>query len=287
MIKRLFIILLFMVGLLFNVSCDNITFEHKEPEKITVESGMAALEEVKNYSIKLDMKTIYDDESVEDMITVNIQVQDNVQKIELIESGLTYSFYTSTETKEDVEELYIIFDLSMLEMDYSGYVKVSLTEIKELIFGITTEDVKPGPGTNEADKLFTAFTDLTNFFTTLKNEYFDLVDVEDYYYVFNETGKTAFDDVMDEFIEVVSGDPTISEEIDIDVNITAQVDDKYITNFLIDLIGKNIDDGETEIIRIDAAFEKFGEVEVTLPTETITFEEFMELLQSGGSAEIA
>ena len=66
--------------------------------------------------------------------------------------------------------------------------------------------------------------------------------------------------------------------MEIDIEVTAQVDDKYLTNLLVDLIGKNIDDGETETIRFDAAFEKIGEVEVILPTETMTLEEFVLLI---------
>ena len=93
--------------------------------------------------------------------------------------------------------------------------------------------------------------------------------------------------VMNEFIEVISGDPTISEKIDVDIDVTAKVDDKYITNIVIDLIGNNIDDGETEIIRFDTLFEQFGEVEITLPQDVITFDEFIELLQGSGSVEVA
>lgn len=287
MIKRLFIILLFMVGLFFNVSCDNITFEYKEPKKITFESGIESLKEVKNFSVNLDMKTIYEGEIVEEMCLVNVLVQDNMQKIEITESGFVYTFYTLIETTDEEKELYIIFDPSMFDMDYSGNVKISLTEIKELFFDIISEEVNPDTAINEIEEILTVIADLTSFFTTLKDEYFDKSNVEDYDYIFNETGKEEFKVVMNEFIEVISGDPTISEKIDVDIDVTAKVDDKYITNIVVDLIGNNIDDGETEIIRFDTLFEQFGEVEITLPQDVITFDEFMELLQGSGSEEVA
>lgn len=287
MIKRLFIILLFMVGLFFNVSCDNITFEYKEPEKITFESGIESLKEVKNFSVNLDMKTIYEGEIVEEMCLVNVLVQDNMQKIEITESGFVYTFYTLIETTDEEKELYIIFDPSMFDMDYSGNVKISLTEIRELFFDIISEEVNPDTAINEIEEILTVIADLTSFFTTFKDEYFDKSNVEDYDYIFNETGKEEFKVVMNEFIEVISGDPTISEKIDVDIDVTAKVDDKYITNIVVDLIGNNIDDGETEIIRFDTLFEQFGEVEITLPQDVITFDEFMELLQGSGSVEVA
>lgn len=287
MIKRLFIILLFMVGLFFNVSCDNITFEYKEPEKITFESGIESLKEVKNFSVNLDMKTIYEGEIVEKMCLVNVLVQDNMQKIEIIESGFVYTFYTLIETTDEEKELYIIFDPSMFDMDYSGNVKISLTEIKELFFDIISEEVNTDTAINETEEILTVIADLTSFFTTLKDEYFDKSNVEDYDYIFNETGKEEFKVVMNEFIEVISGDLTISEKIDVDIDVTAKVNDKYITNIVVDLIGNNIDDGETEIIRFNTLFEQFGEVEITLPQDVITFDEFMELLQGSGSVEVA
>lgn len=287
MIKRLFIILLFMVGLFFNVSCDNITFEYKEPEKITFESGIESLKEVKNFFVNLDMKTIYEGEIVEEMCLVNVLVQDNMQKIEITESGFVYTFYTLIETTDEEKELYIIFDPSMFDMDYSGNVKISLTEIKELFFDIISEEVNPDTAINETEEILTVIADLTSFFTTFKDEYFDKSNIEDYDYIFNETGKEEFKVVMNKFIEVISGDPTISEKIDVDIDVTAKVDDKYITNIVIDLIGNNIDDGETEIIRFETLFEQFGEVEITLPQDVITFDEFMELLQGSGSEEVA
>lgn len=287
MIKRLFIILLFMVGLFFNVSCDNITFEYKEPEKITFESGIESLKEVKNFSVNLDMKTIYEGEIVEEMCLVNVLVQDNMQKIEITESGFVYTFYTLIETTDEEKELYIIFDPSMFDMDYSGNVKISLTDIKELFFDIISEEVNPDTAINETEEILTVIADLTSFFTTFKDEYFDKSNIEDYDYIFNETGKEEFKVVMNKFIEVISGDPTISEKIDVDIDVTAKVDDKYITNIVVDLIGNNIDDGETEIIRFDTLFEQFGEVEITLPQDVITFDEFMELLQGSGSEEVA
>ena len=287
MIKRLFIILLFMVGLFFNVSCDNITFEYKEPEKITFESGIESLKEVKNFSVNLDMKTIYEGEIVEKICLVNVLVQDNMQKIEITESGFVYTFYTLIETTDEEKELYIIFDPSMFDMDYSGNVKISLTEIRKLFFDIISEEVNPDAAINETEEILAVIADLTSFFTTLKDEYFDKSNVEDYDYIFNETGKDEFKVVMNEFIEVISGDPTIAEKIDVDIDITAKVNDKYITNIVVDLIGNNIDDGETEIIRFDTLFEQFGEVEITLPQDVITFDEFMELLQGSGSVEVA
>ncbi|MBE6130618.1 MAG: hypothetical protein E7183_02760 [Erysipelotrichaceae bacterium] len=287
MIKRLFIILLFMVGLFFNVSCDNITFEYKEPEKITFESGIESLKEVKNFSVNLDMKTIYEGEIVEKMCLVNVLVQDNMQKIEITESGFVYTFYTLIETTDEEKELYIIFDPSMFDMDYSGNVKISLTEIKELFFDIISEEVNHDAAINETEEILAVIADLTSFFTTFKDEYFDESNIEDYDYIFNETGKEEFKVVMNEFIEVISGDPTISEKIDVDIDVTAKVNDKYITNIVVDLIGNNIDDGETEIIRFDTLFEQFGEVEITLPQDVITFDEFMELLQGSGSVEVA
>ena len=287
MIKRLFIILLFMVGLFFNVSCDNITFEYKEPEKITFESGIESLKEVKNFSVNLDMKTIYDGEIVEKMCLVNVLVQDNMQKIEITESGFVYTFYTLIETTDEEKELYIIFDPSMFDMDYSGNVKISLTEIKELFFDIISEEFNPDAAINETEEILAVIADLTSFFTNFKDEYFNKSNVEDYDYIFNETGKEEFKVVMNELIEVISGDPTISEKIDVDIDVTAKVNDKYITNIVVDLIGNNIDDGETEIIRFDTLFEQFGEVEITLPQDVITFDEFMELLQGSGSAEVA
>lgn len=287
MIKRLFIILLFMVGLFFNVSCDNITFEYKEPEKITFESGIEFLKEVKNFSVNLDMKTIYEGEIVEKMCLVNVLVQDNMQKIEITESGFVYTFYTLIETTDEEKELYIIFDPSMFDMDYSGNVKISLTEIRKLFFDIISEEVNPDTAINETEEILAVIADLTSFFTTLKDEYFDKSNIEDYDYIFNETGRDEFKVVMNEFIEVISGDPTIAEKIDVDIDVTAKVNDKYITNIVVDLIGNNIDDGETEIIRFDTLFEQFGEVEITLPQDVITFDEFMELLQGSGSAEVA
>jgi len=287
MIKRLFIILLFMVGLFFNVSCDNITFEYKEPEKITFESGIESLKEVKNFSVNLDMKTIYEGEIVEKMCLVNVLVQDNMQKIEITESGFVYTFYTLIETTDEEKELYIIFDPSMFDMDYSGNVKISLTEIKELFFDIISEEVNHDAAINETEEILAVIADLTSFFTTFKDEYFDESNIQDYDYIFNETGKEEFKVVMNEFIEVISGDPTISEKIDVDIDVTAKVNDKYITNIVVDLIGNNIDDGETEIIRFDTLFEQFGEVEITLPQDVITFDEFMELLQGSGSVEVA
>ena len=287
MIKRLFIILLFMVGLFFNVSCDNITFEYKEPEKITFESGIESLKEVKNFSVNLDMKTIYDGEIVEKMCLVNVLVQDNMQKIEITESGFVYTFYTLIETTDEEKELYIIFDPSMFDMDYSGNVKISLTEIRKLFFDIISEEVNPDTAINETEEILAVIADLTSFFTTFKDEYFDESNIEDYDYIFNETGRDEFKVVMNEFIEVISGDPTIAEKIDVDIDVTAKVNDKYITNIVVDLIGNNIDDGETEIIRFDTLFEQFGEVEITLPQDVITFDEFMELLQGSGSVEVA
>ena len=150
MLKKLFIIFVFMMGLLFSVSCDNNNNNNSndEPEKVTVESGTAALKEIGNYQLNIDMKTIYSDNEIEDMVSFNISVKGNAQKIVFNEGNYSVSLYTVTETKDDVEDLYIIFNANDIADDLTGYVKASLNELKELFFENPDVDIKPGAGLN-------------------------------------------------------------------------------------------------------------------------------------------
>ena len=93
MLKKLFIIFVFMMGLLFSVSCDNNNNNNSndEPEKVTVESGIAALKETGNYQLNIDMKTIYSDNEIEDMVSFNISVKGNAQKIVFKEENYSVS----------------------------------------------------------------------------------------------------------------------------------------------------------------------------------------------------
>ncbi len=278
--KRIFILVFLFVCMFALASCDPNP-NPKEPTLATVEEGLAAVEELNNYSLEIDLKTIYNDlVNPSESVNVKLDVSDDKYKVSLKVEDMELSLFAYSEMYDDLtEEYYIIFNPKQMEMPFDGYVSASVSEIIALL-GITPDvDMGDYPISPEIQPVITALEEFIMFFVDLKNEYFDFNETDSYYF-FNETGKTAFNAAINKFATSIPDNDVSTEELGIEIDITAKTTEKYLTDLSINLTGKNVDTNDPEAYKVDVKYSKFNETSVSLPENVITLTEFLEILQN-------
>lgn len=279
--KRLFIIVFLFTCVFMLTSCDP-TPNPEEPSFATIEEGMAAVGELKNYSLSIDLKSIYNNNMENyDSISINVEVSDDKYKISFNIEETEISFFTYKEQNEDLEyEYYIIFNPKDIEIPYEGYVCASITEIIELLGMNPDFELPEGNVSNEQQQVLTALEEFVMFFVDLKDEYFDFNETECYYKI-NENGKSAFLAAMNKFATSIPDNDVTVEELGITIDITAKTTDKYLTDLSINLTGHNVDNNDSETYKVDVKYSKINETEVVLPTNIISLTKFLEILENG------
>ena len=279
--KRIFVIVFLFIMMFAAASCEP-TPEEKEPTPITVEEGLKAVEELNNYTLEIDLKTIYDNVvNPSESISVKLDVSDNKYKVDLKVEDMNLSLFCYSETLDDLtEEYYIIFNPKQIEMPYDGYVSTSMTEIIKL-FGLSQDfDNNDDLISSEMEPVLKALEEFIMFFVNLKNEYFDYNETDSYYF-FNETGKAAFNDAIKKFATSIPDNDVSVEELGITIDITAKTTEKYLTELSINLAGNNVDTNDPETYKVDVKYSKFNETNVVLPDNTITLTQLLEILENG------
>lgn len=289
--KKLLFIFLCLGCLFLSIGCAEQKEQPEEPKFLTVTEGVDALKESKNYRVELEIKTLVGEE-VEENAALKIEIDGDIQKIQITAESVSYSFYMVNE-KDEIGEAQpaIIFNPSILGADYNGYVKATAQEITELFMGFgpsspapVDEVVEEEPDMNaEIERIMNAFKEFIDFFANPKDEYFTLD--ENDFYVFNETGEQAAHEAIMKLEDALMEGSDVTERVDIDVVVKAKTNKEHLTDIRIDLIGENVDTKEPETIRTIALFDRFGEVELNIPSDTITLLEFMEIMQNSGGAE--
>lgn len=278
--KRIFILVFLFVCMFALASCDPKPAP-KDPTLVTVEEGLAAVEELNNYSLEIDLKTIYNDVvNPSESVNVKLDVSDDKYKVSLKVEDMELSLFAYSEMHNDLtEEYYIIFNPKQMEMPFDGYVSASVSEIIALL-GITPDvDMNDYPMSSEMKPVITALEEFVMFFVDLKNEYFDFNETDSYYF-FNETGKTAFNAAISKFATSIPDNDVSVEELGIEIDITAKTTEKYLTDLSINLTGNNVDTNDPEAYKVDVKYSKFNETSVSLPENVITLTEFLEILQN-------
>ena len=107
--KRIFVIVFLFIMMFAAASCEP-TPEEKEPTPITVEEGLKAVEELNNYTLEIDLKTIYDNVvNPSESISVKLDVSDNKYKVDLKVEDMNLSLFCYSETLDDLTEEYYIY----------------------------------------------------------------------------------------------------------------------------------------------------------------------------------
>lgn len=286
--KRLLFILILLFGMTLLFSCN----DGPGPDSIepyTVEEGIAAIEDAKEYTVELEFKTYYNQDKTDyDDIKVKIDCSNNEYKFTLEVEDMSYSVYLyeiveTTSTRLLNQDFGIVFNTSILQIGYDVYVKTTISEVISLLFVTPDVDIKDNPELNEYQEVFAAFEELILFFTDLKNEYFNYDENQKAWY-FNSAGKEAFIAAFTEFANSIPDNDITVEELGINIELTAKTDEKYLTDLSVLLTADNLDDGDPIGYQLDIHYSNFDNTKVEIPTEAITLTEFLEIMQNGGAA---
>ena len=113
--KRIFILVFLFVCMFALASCDPKPAP-KDPTLVTVEEGLAAVEELNNYSLEIDLKTIYNDVvNPSESVNVKLDVSDDKYKVSLKVEDMELSLFAYSEMNDDLTEEYYIKFVNALE----------------------------------------------------------------------------------------------------------------------------------------------------------------------------
>lgn len=278
-IKFLMLIILCLCSLtLTSCSCSDEGTDD-EPKTISVNTAVNNIKRDNNYRIQIE--TYLTETNKEEILSqqeykVVLQNEGDTKKVEITYSEVLITIYQMVE--EGTE--YILFNPSLIIADATNtWVKATKDQLSELYNGSASQYSENEP----KDKLTAAlnfFTELYNFLMNLKDEYFTLNGVGNY--EFNQNGKDAlknvFEDILKDLLE--DSDNPLADGTNIDSKCTVRVNKKYITNLLTDIYVTPADTPDNKVtIKNITSFDKFKEVQIKLPTEITSFDEFVNSIE--------
>lgn len=275
--KRLCTLLLFVMCLFIISGCDNFGNKNNKPDVATVEEGFTALNECTNLQMEVVLKFFEEDvPSDKNEIRFKLEQTDDEVKYQLTMNEFTYDFYIIKPTDG---KIYIIFEPKMLGIDYPGFVKGEYYEVLEAYFYGIEPKPEPPQFDPDAQEKFDAiriigdsFQYLINFVADLKNDYFDLNDDE---YELNQKGKEEYLKALKDFLTTINGGE--ETELIIDSNIKIKTNETIVSNISVEFI--SLDYPEDKIV-LSFDFDRFNEVELTIPKNSTSFKDFIEYLQN-------
>lgn len=189
----------------------------------------------------------------------------------------------------------IIFNLKDFgQATEDQFVEITISEIMELVSGMMPKpEPNPGEGTGETEeptepgmtidpKLALALANISDFFTSIKDEYFD-ANNEKGYYEFNQVGKDTVQSLINDLVEGISKQTGYEIKLDelvkysYDIHVTTG--EKYLEK--IEFTGE-VESLEKESagqkVKLSAAveFKEYGNTTVTLPENVIKYKDLME-----------
>lgn len=189
----------------------------------------------------------------------------------------------------------IIFNLKDLgQATEDQFVEITISEIMELLSGMVPKpEPNPGEGTGETEeptepgmtidpKLALALANISDFFTSIKDEYFD-ANNEKGYYEFNQVGKDTVQSLINDLVDGISKQTGYEIKLDelvkysYDIHVTTG--EKYLEK--IEFTGE-VESLEKESagqkVKLSAVveFKEYGNTTVTLPENVIKYKDLME-----------
>lgn len=189
----------------------------------------------------------------------------------------------------------IIFNLKDLgQATEDQFVEITISEIMELVSGMMPKpEPNPGEGTGETEeptepgmkidpKFALALANISDFFTSIKDEYFD-ANNEKGYYEFNQVGKDTVQSLINDLVDGISKQTGYEIKLDelvkysYDIHVTTG--EKYLEK--IELTGE-VESLEKESagqkVKLSAVveFKEYGNTTVTLPENVIKYKDLME-----------
>ena len=189
----------------------------------------------------------------------------------------------------------IIFNLKDLgQATEDQFVEITISEIMELLSGMVPKpEPNPGEGTGETEeptepgmtidpKLALALANISDFFTSIKDEYFD-ANNEKGYYEFNQVGKDTVQSLINDLVVGISkqtgSEIKLDELVKYSYDIHVTTGEKYLEK--IEFTGE-VESLETESagqkVKLSAVveFKEYGNTTVTLPENVIKYKDLME-----------
>lgn len=277
--KRLFVLLLCVACIFVLSGCENFGTVNNNTNYATVEEGMAALNECKNYRMSAVLELVdYDNDSSNEEIILKVEQTLDITKIQFSMSGFTYKFYLQTQA--DDGKNYLFFEPSALGAEYPGYVKGEVNEVINAFLGVEPDNPNnpdlPSEEPEEITLIKESFAHLINFFTNMKNDYFDFKSNK---YKLNEIGKEEFLKALNAFQSAINGGEVI-EGMDFDPTIEVKTNETIITKITLELAPLYEEAIENQRMIVTFDFDLFDKVELTVPEDTISFKEFMDYLEN-------
>lgn len=189
----------------------------------------------------------------------------------------------------------IIFNLKDFgQATEDQFVEITISEIMELVSGMMPKpEPNPDEGTGETEeptepgmtidpKLALALANISDFFTSIKDEYFD-ANNEKGYYEFNQVGKDTVQSLINDLVEGISKQTGYEIKLDelvkysYDIHVTTG--EKYLEK--IEFTGE-VESLEKESagqkVKLSAVveFKEYGNTTVTLPENVIKYKDLME-----------
>lgn len=174
------------------------------------------------------------------------------------------------------------------------FVEITISEIMELVSGMMPKlEPNPGEGTGETEeptepgmkidpKFALALANISDFFTSIKDEYFD-ANNEKGYYEFNQVGKDTVQSLINDLVDGISKQTGYEIKLDelvkysYDIHVTTG--EKYLEK--IEFTGE-VESLEKESagqkVKLSAVveFKEYGNTTVTLPENVIKYKDLME-----------
>ncbi len=298
--KNLFLTLcLILLSAFVLTSCGKKEDGPKKEEKpvgIAVTQANVNVGEVESFTVRLNasvtsenMKDFEDQEvSVEVKYAgTNLQLSVSASKLENPIVAYVTNGYSIDSS--------IIFNLKDLgQATEDQFVEITISEIMELLSGMVPKpEPNPGEGTGETEeptepgmtidpKLALALANISDFFTSIKDEYFD-ANNEKGYYEFNQVGKDTVQSLINDLVDGISKQTGYEIKLDelvkysYDIHVTTG--EKYLEK--IEFTGE-VESLEKESagqkVKLSAVveFKEYGNTTVTLPENVIKYKDLME-----------
>ena len=298
--KNLFLTLcLILLSAFVLTSCGKKEDGPKKEEKpvgIAVAQANVNVGEVESFTVRLNasvtsenMKDFEDQEvSVEVKYAgTNLQLSVSASKLEN-----PIVAYVTNGYSIDSSIIFNLKDLGQATEDQFG--EITISEIMELLSGmIHKPEPNPGEGTGETEettepgmtidpKLALALANISDFFTSIKDEDFD-ANNEKGYYEFNQVGKDTVQSLINDLVDGISKQTGYEIKLDelvkysYDIHVTTG--EKYLEK--IEFTGE-VESLEKESagqkVKLSAVveFKEYGNTTVTLPENVIKYKDLME-----------
>ncbi len=286
--RYLFLTLIICALMLVFTGCTNK--DNTPTVGIPVSEAKAKTEEMG--SITLETKVTFDaniDTQEKHEIEVTLKSTENSLEVVAVVDTTSYQVFVTELTTENP---LIIFNSKLIDESLQEqWISLSAQEIAELI----SSGTKPEPDPNvPAEPDFTEIInqidpqlllDVMGFFGEVRDEYFS---ADGEYYVFNETGKDTVKELIERCIAEIDRlfpDQGINNmyvsmqnEVNLSYDLRIKTGNKYIKemNFEVELTPKDEEfQGQYISFKAQCEFKRIGTTTIEIPSEVMTFAEFM------------